>query len=61
MPIKGIFPYEYLDSASRLEETSFKVWTQFSCSTLKTDLKTDVFITDIFENFCKIQNVTGIQ
>jgi len=56
---KGLFPYEYLDSASRLEETSIapretfysnltemectleeydhalKVWSHFSCSTLK--------------------------
>jgi len=77
---KGIFPYEYLDSASRIEETSLppreafysnlterecsqedydhalKVWSHFSCSTLKDYLelylKTDVFVlTDIFENF----------
>jgi len=80
---KGIFPYEYLDSDSRLEEISLppreafysnlterecsqddydhalKVWSHFSCSTLKDYLelylKTDVFpLTDIFENFRKI-------
>jgi len=80
---KGIFPYVYLDSASRLEDTSLppreafysnlterecsledydhalKVWSHFSCSTLKDYLelylKTNVFLlTDIFENFRKI-------
>jgi len=80
---KGIFPCEYLDSASRLEDTALppreafysnltetecsqedydhalKVWSHFSCSTLKDYLelylKTDVcLLTDIFENFRKI-------